>query len=89
MMGSAVGFAMSGVMGSFVGALLSIPAVAVIKSLFVYYFEKKTGRTIVSKEGVIFKGDPVNTEVAHPAADATGEIHLPKKHIKDVPSHKS
>ena len=44
MIGSALGFAMSGMVGSIVGMLASIPAVAFIKSLFVYYFEKSTGR---------------------------------------------
>ena len=73
MTGSALGFAMSGFMGSFVGMLASIPAVAAIKSLFVYYFEKRTGRIIVATDGVITKGEPSGTEV-NPVADATGEF---------------
>lgn len=76
MTGSALGFAMSGFMGSFVGMLASIPAVAAIKSLFVYYFEKRTGRIIVATDGVIFKGEPSGTEV-NPVADATGEFFVP------------
>ena len=44
MAGSAIGGAMSGFTGSLVGMLASIPAVAVAKSVFVYYFEKRTGR---------------------------------------------
>ena len=76
MTGSALGFAMSGFMGSFVGMLLSIPAVAAIKSLFVYYFEKRTGRVIVASDGVIFKGEPSGTEI-NPVADATGEFFVP------------
>ena len=43
MAGSAIGGAMSGFTGSLVGMLASIPAVAVAKSVFVYYFEKRTG----------------------------------------------
>lgn len=78
MVGSAVGYAMSGFMGSFVGALFSVPIVAAAKSIFVYYFEKKTGRTIVSEDGVIFQGDPVNPKVAHPMQDATGEMSVIK-----------
>lgn len=73
MVGSAIGGAMSGLVGSVVGMLASIPAVAVIKSLFVYYFEKSTGRVIVAPDGVIFKGTPSGTE-ANPVADATGEF---------------
>lgn len=77
MTGSALGFAVSGFLGSIVGMLVSIPAVAAAKSLFVYYFEKKTGRVIVAKDGVIFKGEPSGTE-ANPFADATGEFYVPE-----------
>lgn len=73
MVGSALGFAVGGFVGNIVGMLASIPAVAAIKSLFVYYFEKRTGRVIVSPDGVIFKGDPLGEE-ANPVADATGEF---------------
>lgn len=85
MTGSALGFAMSGFMGSFVGMLASIPAVAAIKSLFVYYFEKRTGRIIVVTDGVIFKGEPSGTEV-NPVADATGEFFVPDIGV-DTPKH--
>ena len=73
MVGSALGFAVGGFVGNIVGMLASIPAVAAFKSLFVYYFEKRTGRVIVSPDGVIFKGEPSGT-VANPVADATGEF---------------
>lgn len=76
MIGSALGFAMSGMVGSIVGMLASIPAVAFIKSLFVYYFEKSTGRVIVAPDGVVFKGNPAGSEV-DPVADATGEFSVP------------
>ena len=85
MTGSALGFAMSGFMGSFVGMLASIPAVAALKSLFVYYFEKKTGRIIVAPDGVVFKGEPSGTEV-NPVADATGEFFVPDIGV-DGPKH--
>lgn len=77
MTGSALGFAVSGFLGSIVGMLVSIPAAAAAKSLFVYYFEKKTGRIIVSEDGVIFKGEPSGSE-ANPVADATGEFYVPE-----------
>lgn len=73
MVGSSLGFAVGGIVGNIVGMLASIPAVAAIKSLFVYYFEKRTGRVIVSPDGVIFKGEP-SGNVANPVADATGEF---------------
>jgi predicted PurR-regulated permease PerM len=71
MVGSALGGAMSGLMGSLVGMLASIPLVAVAKSVFVYYFEKKTGRHIVAEDGFFFKGVPSDHEVVNPIADAT------------------
>ena len=51
--------------------LASIPAVAVAKSVFVYYFEKRTGRRIVAKDGVFFKGTPTEKEgmLVDPLAD--------------------
>lgn len=77
MVGSALGGAMSGMLGSVVGMLASIPAVALLKSLFVYYFERATGRVIVAPDGVMFKGTPSGTE-ANPVADATGELFVPE-----------
>ena len=71
MVGSALGGAMSGLLGSLVGMLASIPLVAVAKSVFVYYFEKKTGRHLVAEDGVFFKGTPENAEKVNPIADAT------------------
>ena len=68
--GSAIGGAGGSVMGALIGALLSIPLIAVAKSLFVYYFEKKTGRRLVSEEGVFFKGDTGGNDAADPVADA-------------------
>lgn len=69
--GSALGGAMSGFMGSLLGMLVSIPAVAVAKAVFVYYFEKHTGRQIVSDDGVFFLGTPTAGEQVDPIADAT------------------
>ncbi len=71
MLGSAVGGAMNGIMGSLVGMLMAIPAVAVIKACFVFYFERATGRQIVSEDGFIFKGTPSHGGAADPFYDAT------------------
>lgn len=68
--GGAIGGAMSGLMGSLVGMLISIPAVAVFKSLFVYYYEKKTRRRIIAVDGVFFKGAAVGDSTAKPKIDA-------------------
>lgn len=69
--GSALGGAMSGFVGSIFGMLVSIPAVAVAKAVFVYYFEKRTGRRIVSDDGVFFLGTPASGDEVDPIADAT------------------
>lgn len=79
--GSAIGGAMSGFVGSIFGMLVAIPAVAVAKAVFVYYFEKRTGRQLVAEDGVFFKGTPAESErvdplgdVAAPHPDATGSM---------------
>ena len=78
MAGSGVGAAMGGLTGALVGALMSIPLVAIIKSLFVYYFEKKTGRRIVAEDGVFFKGAAVEEgSDFDPVADATTSAIVP------------
>lgn len=79
MIGSGLGFAVGGFGGSIVGMLASIPAVAAIKSLFVYYFEKATGRVIVAPDGVVFKGE-VSGDSINPMADATGEFSVADVH---------
>ena len=75
MAGSGIGTAMSGLTGALVGALLSIPLVAMCKSIFVYYFEKKTGRRIVAEDGVFFKGAASEEgKPVDPIADATSPM---------------
>ena len=74
MAGSGVGAALGGLAGSLVGALLSIPLTAMAKSIFVYYFEKKTGRRIVAPDGVFFKGDADEGVHVDPIGDATAPV---------------
>ena len=50
--------------------LASIPLVAVFKSIFVYYFEKRTGRQLVAVDGVFFKGTPAREGTVDPMGDA-------------------
>ena len=77
MAGSGIGTAMSGLTGALVGALVSIPMIAIVKSVFVYYFEKRTGRRIVAEDGVFFKGVAVDEEHFDPVADATSPAPAP------------
>lgn len=68
--GGAIGGAMSGVIGSLVGMLLAIPFVALFKSLFVYYYEKNTGKQLVAEDGFLFQGVPYSTKKVIPLYDA-------------------
>ena len=77
--GSAVGSAMGGVGGAIVGMLLAIPAAAVIKSLFVYYFEKSTGRQLVAYDGVFFQGTPSSEDDVDPLSDALSPADYEKE----------
>ena len=70
MIGAAIGTAMAGLGGALVGMFFAIPAVAVIKSMFVYYFERATHRRIVAEDGVFFKGAPASDDEVDPIADA-------------------
>ncbi len=73
--GAGIGTAMGGLMGALIGTLLSIPLVAMLKSMFIYYFEKHTHRRIVAEDGVFFKGASNQGSVLNPMADATGPMH--------------
>ena len=74
MAGAGIGTAMGGLVGALVGALLSIPLVAMCKAIFVYYFEKRTGRRIVAEDGVFFKGVASEGGEVNPIADATAPM---------------
>lgn len=45
-------------LGGVFGMLCAIPLTSAVKSIFVYYFEKHTGRQLVSEDGAFFKGQP-------------------------------
>lgn len=53
--GAALGDAVSGLVGSLVGMLAAVPVAALAKSLFVYRFEKRTGRSVAVSDGVFLK----------------------------------
>ena len=63
-------------LGGVFGMLCAIPLTSVVKTLFVYYFEKKTGRQLVSEDGALFKGNPalkaVAPEVVQTKSDTPG-----------------
>lgn len=59
-------------LGGPIGIAVSIPISAAIKGVFIYYFETKTARQLVSYQGALFQGTPFmhsNGEIV-PSADA-------------------
>ena len=75
---SLVAIAIGANIGGVLGMTLSIPLSAAIKGVFVYYFEKRTGRQLVSDKGALFKstafvdvqGKPI------PSMDALDDAHF-------------
>ncbi|SEO94056.1 AI-2E family transporter [Denitrobacterium detoxificans] len=74
--GLAAGTQMNGMVGGLTGMLLGIPVAAMSKSMFVYFFEKRTGRSIVSEDGVFFKGTPAGEGSVDPRRDAVSPVRL-------------
>lgn len=83
--GSAVGSAMGGLVGSIVGMLLSIPFAAILKTVFVYYFERRTGRQVVAEDGVMFRGKPTASADDENAPDAMADAMAPALHKPVAP----
>ena len=69
---SLVGIIVGGCLGGPMGMVIAVPVTAALRGFFVYFFETRTGRQIVSEDGALFwsrpyvdgKGDPI------PALDA-------------------
>lgn len=78
MCGSAIGMYMGGLMGNIIGMLAAVPLTAAGKSLFVYFYEQRTGRQIVSEDGVFFKADVAAGSAVDPQSDATAHAPQPQ-----------
>lgn len=52
---SLVGIVIGGALGGVWGMVLAIPAVAALRGVFVYFYESRTGRQLVSPEGALFQ----------------------------------
>lgn len=63
---SLVGIVIGGCLGGAVGMVLAVPLTAAIRGLFVYSFETRTGRQLVSKEGALFGSTPFNDAEGRP-----------------------
>ncbi|MDR2491995.1 MAG: AI-2E family transporter [Coriobacteriales bacterium] len=64
-----------GAIGGIFGMICAIPLTAALKSIFVFYFEKRTGRHLVSVNGAFFKSRAPDDEAddASDADDASAE----------------
>ncbi len=69
-----IGLAAGGALGGVLGMIFAVPAIAAVKGVFVYYFERNTGRQLINEDGALFEGKPFNTPDGNPipALDATG-----------------
>ncbi|MEY8436782.1 AI-2E family transporter [Atopobiaceae bacterium 24-176] len=65
-------------LGGAVGMAISIPVSAAIKGVFIYYFETRTGRQLVSRNGALFQGTPYRHADGSPApsCDALDDDHF-------------
>lgn len=63
-----------GAVGGIAGMILAVPFTAAIKAVYVYYFEKKTGRQLVSANGAFFRDRGPETGQPNPVADAMDSI---------------
>ena len=63
-----------GALGGPIAMIAAVPLTAAFKGVFIYYFEKKTGRQLVSRDGMLFRGEPFCDEQGNPrpACDALG-----------------
>ena len=71
------------------GMVVAIPLCAIAKSLFVFYFETRTGEQVVSYDGALFKGTPFHDVEGRPvpASDALGEERFVESEI--MPAERS
>lgn len=76
---SLMGITIGASLGGLLGMALAIPLTAAIKGAFIYYFESRTGRQLVSYEGAFFKGTPYHHDDGTPApcVDAVDDERLP------------
>lgn len=67
-----------GTLFGFVGLLVAIPVAAIIKGLFVYYYEKHTKRPLGSEQGVLFRKKPepaaCTVELAQELANESSDL---------------
>ncbi len=75
---SLVGIMVGSALGGVLGMVVAIPATAALTSVFVYYFEEKSKRRLVSFDGAFFRGQPFHNDDGSidPVFDALGDLHF-------------
>lgn len=63
---SLVGIIVGGCLGGPMGMVIAVPLTAALRGFFVYFFETRTGRQIVSEDGALFWSRPYTDEAGHP-----------------------
>lgn len=63
---SLIGITVGASLGGALGMALAVPLTAAIKGVFIYFFEEKTARQLVSYDGAFFKGTPYHHEDGSP-----------------------
>ena len=63
---SLVGIIVGGCLGGALGMVLAVPLTAALRGTFVYFFEARTGRQIVSGTGALFRGTAYRTADGSP-----------------------
>jgi predicted PurR-regulated permease PerM len=88
-----VGVFTGGAIGGIIGLIAAVPLLASAKIIFVHFFEKRTGRTLMSEKGAFFKGasttegETSGTTVgsgSKPLRDRTGETPTTKDETPGV-----
>lgn len=67
---SLVGLIIGNSLGGVLGMALAIPLTAAIRSVFIYYFELRSGRQIVSRDGALFRSTPYHDSEGRPIPSA-------------------
>ncbi|MDR3315420.1 MAG: AI-2E family transporter [Coriobacteriales bacterium] len=68
-----VGVFAGGALGGLFGLVAAIPILAAAKSIFVYYFERHTGRKLLSENGAFFRSKSARLAELSPQTDAAQE----------------
>lgn len=76
---SLIGITVGASLGGALGMAIAIPLTAAVKGVFIYYFESRTGRQLVSFDGAFFRGTPYHHADGTPApsVDAVDDETFP------------